>query len=228
MSFVGRNKRPQQWRSAGLGVLVVLLVGGCTSSADTSATADSTVPTSAESTAGVTEPVTEPQSSITLSSAPLITVAGAGSAVIGCLTNGSLSGAFEEKAVDVLTEVNTRNEGENAPDAYYATKVGKNSIGYFVFGKKATVVVNGDGSWSGESGTDAGTIDIAADGTRATVKATFEGSDAKGQRAKPLTVDLVTTCGVPLPTTIAPTPVNTKQNVSEIIVEQTEAATTPS
>ena len=130
--------------------------------------------------------------------------------------------------MDVLTEVNTRNVGENAPDAYYATKIGKNTIGYFVFGKKATVVVNGDGSWSGESGTDAGTIDIAADGTSAIVKATIEGSDAMGQRAKPLTVDLVTKCGVPLPTTIAPVPANTKQNVTETIVEQTEAPTTPS
>ena len=141
---------------------------------------------------------------------------------------GALSGAFEEKAVNVLTEVNTRNEGENAPDAYYSTKIGKNSIGYFVFGKKATVVVNGDGSWSAESGTDDGTIDIAADGTSATVKATIEGSDANGQRAKPLTIDLVTKCGLTLPTTIAPTPVNTKQNVTEVIVEQTDARTTPS
>ena len=169
--------------------------------------------------------VTDPQPVTTIASP---TFAGSGLGAIGCLTNGSLSGAFEEKAVDVLTQVNTRNEGANAPDAYYSTKIGKNSIGYFVFGKKATVVVNGDGSWSGESGTDAGTIDIAADGTSATVKATIEGSDANGQRAKPLTVDLVTKCGVPLPTTIAPVPVDTKQNVTEVIVEQTDALTTPS
>ena len=172
--------------------------------------------------------VTGPQPSTTIAAAPLPAVPGPDFGGIGCLTNGSLSGAFEEKAVDVLTQVNTRNEGENAPDAYYSTRIGKNSIGYFVFGKKATIVVNGDGSWSGESGKDSGTIDIAADGTRATVKATLEGSDVNGQRAKPLTVDLVTKCGVPLPTTIAPVPVNTKQNVTETIVEQTDAPTTPS
>lgn len=149
-------------------------------------------------------------------------------AKFGCLTSGSLSGAFEEKAVDVLTEVNTSNAGENAPDAYYATRIGKNAVGYFVFGKKVTLVVNGDGSWSGESGTDVGTIDVAADGSGATVKATIEGSDATGQRAKPLTVDLVTTCGVALPTTIAPAPVNTTQNVTEVIVEESDPATTPS
>ena len=171
--------------------------------------------------------VTDPQPVTTVAAAPLPGSPGAGIGVTGCVTNGSLSGAFEEKAVDVLTQVNTLNEGENAPDAYYSTRIGKNTIGYFVFGKKATIVVNGDGSWSGESGTDAGIIEIAADGTSATVKATIEGSDANGQRAKPLTVDLVTKCGVALPTTIAPTPVNTKQNVTEVIVEQTDAPTTP-
>ena len=180
-----------------------------------------------ESVAESTVVATDPQTLTTIAAPSLPGTPAAGLASTGCVTNGSLSGAFEEKAVNVLTEVNTRNEGENAPDAYYSTRVGKNSIGYFVFGKKATVVVNGDGSWSGESGTDAGTINIAADGTSATVKATIEGSDANGQRAKPLTVDLVTKCGVVLPTTIAPTPVNTKQNVTEIIVEQTDAPSTP-
>ncbi len=208
---------------------VALFLAGCTGSSDSS---DTTVPPSSLSeTSETSESITvatEAPPSVTVTTPPVVGVPGAGFAVIGCLTNGSLSGAFEEKAVDVLTEVNTRNEGENAPDAYYSTKIGKNSIGYFVFGKKATIVVNGDGSWSGESGTDAGTIDIAADGTRATVKATIEGSDANGQRAKPLTVELVTTCGVPLPTTIAPTPVNTKQSVTEVIVEETDPSTTPS
>ncbi len=224
MSFSGCHKRPKPWRFAGLSVLVALLVGGCTGSSDSS---DSTSP-SISSASETTLVVTDPQPSTTIAAAPLPGVPGPDFGGIGCLTNGSLSGAFEEKAVDVLTQVNTRNEGENAPDAYYSTKIGKNSIGYFVFGKKATVVVNGDGSWSGESGTDAGTIDIAADGTSATVKATMEGSDANGQRAKPLTVDLVTKCGVPLPATTAPVPVNTKQNVTEVIVEQTDAPTTPS
>ncbi len=201
--------------------MIALLVAGCTGSSDSSDSTSSSSSSGSESTVAIPDP-----QAVTTIAGPLPPGPGAG--VIGCLTNGSLSGAFEEKAVDVLTVVNTRNEGENAPDAYYATKIGKNSIGYFVFGKRATVVVNGDGSWSGESGTDTGTIDIAADGTSATVKATIEGSDANGQRAKPLTVDLVTKCGVPLPSTIAPVPVDTKQDVKEVIVEQTDAPTTPS
>lgn len=142
-----------------------------------------------------------------------------------------MSGPFEENVVDAITRVNTQNAGENAPDAYYATSWGKNTIGYFVFGSKATVVVNGDGSWSGESGTDTGQIEVASDGTKAVVKVTIEGSDATGQRAKPLTLDLVTRCGVEIPTTVVPSPVNTKQNVTVSIVEEpaaNAASTTPS
>ena len=145
---------------------------------------------------------------------------------LGCLTNGTLSGAFELTLVDAVTQVNTQNVGENAPDAYYATSADKNTIAYFVFGKKSTVVVNGDGSWTGESGTDGGSMQIAADGTGATVKATIEGSDVNGQRAKPLTLDLVTRCGVLLPSAVAPVPVNTAQKFTEKIVE--DPSTTPS
>lgn len=147
---------------------------------------------------------------------------------IGCLTNGSLSGAIDLKLVDSITQVNTQNVGENAPDAYYATVAGKNTIGYFVFGKKATVVVNGDGSWTGQSGGENGAITIAADGTGATVKATIEGSDVNGLRAKPLTLDLVTKCGVELPVVAVPQPVDTKQDFTEKIVEETDLSKTPS
>ena len=148
---------------------------------------------------------------------------------IGCLTNGSISGAIDEKVVDGVTQVNTQNLGENAPDAYYATTVGKNTVGYFVFGKKTTVVVNGDGSWTGQSGADSGAIAIAADGTGGMVKATIEGSDVNGLRAKPLTLDLVTKCGVELPVVVAPTaPPDTKQKFTEKIVEETDLSKTPS
>lgn len=230
MSFAGRSRASLTRRTVCSGVSAALLLVGCTSSADSTDSADPTKTdaTSAEVSAVVSDPSSTAAASTALpestgASGPLPSIA-----TLGCLTSGSLSGAFEEKALDVRTEVNTSNVGENAPDAYYATRIGKNTVGYFVFGKKVTLVVNGDGSWSGESGTDVGTIDVAADGSGATVKATIEGSDANGQRAEPLTVDLVTRCGVALPTTIAPAPVNTKQNVTEIIVEATDPATTPS
>lgn len=209
-----------------LGVSLLLAVSGCSSSSDGNDATDAAT-TVAESSAAPVDSAPSTQAS-TAPGPPVVALPQPPAPSVGCLTSGTLSGAFDEKVTDVITEVNTANAGENAPDAYYATRVGKNTIGYFVFGKKATVVVNGDGSWSGESGTDAGVIEVAADGTKATVKATIEGSDANGQRAKPLTVDLVTRCGVTLPTTIAPAPVNTKQNVTEVVVEQTDPATTPS
>lgn len=228
MSFVGRHIAPQSLRVACSALSIALLVAGCTSSSNSADSSVGAPPSSSDSAVVSSDPSTSADASSSsagpsVASPPAISVP-----TIGCLTSGSLSGPFEEKVVDVLTEVNTRNVGENAPDAYYATRIGKNTVGYFVFGKKVTLVVNGDGSWSGESGTDVGTIDVAGDGTGATVKATIEGSDATGQRAKPLTVDLVTTCGVELPTTVPPAPVDTKQDVSEVIVEQSDPATTPS
>ncbi len=200
---------------------MALVLAGCTSSADST---DSPA-ASSDVAAVASDPSTSSSASTSVAQSSIAAPPVPSAVKIGCLTSGSLSGPFEETAVDVLTEVNTSNAGENAPDAYYATRIGKNTVGYFVFGKKVTLVVNGDGSWSGESGTDVGTIDVAADGSGATVKATIEGSDATGQRAKPLTVDLVTTCGLTLPTTIAPAPANTKQNVTEVIVEETTPAT---
>ena len=216
--------------AAGSVVFAVLFLSACSSSSGSTEAVDTSVTTSAASTevpaivstvAGSTAngPVVAPPVSVETGPS------------LGCLTNGTMSGPFKEKVVDAITRVNTQNAGENAPDAYYATSWGKNTIGYFVFGSKATVVVNGDGSWSGESGSDVGQIDIASDGTKAVVNVTIEGSDAMGQRAKPLTLDLVTRCGVELPTTIAPVPVNTKQNVTVSIVEEpagSTASTTPS
>lgn len=224
------------WRrrqiSGSIGVVtIVLLVGlaGCKSSSGSTdaapSTADSTPSVappldSSASTAAPTTASTDTPSSVVLPAVPV--------ARTGCLTNGTMSGPFEEKVVDAITQVNTQNVGENAPDAYYATSWGKNTIGYFAFGRKATVVVNGDGSWSGQSGADGGTIKVAPDGASATVQVTLEGSDATGQRAKPLTLNLITKCGVLLPVTIPPAPVNTKQNVTVSIVEETIPSSTPS
>ncbi len=206
--------------------LCVGLVAGCSGGDSKPGTGPTTTSSAApsidESTTGAAE-VT--QGSVPASTL-LPTVALPTGPVIGCLTNGSITGAFEVKLVDSITQVNTKNVGENAPDAYYATSAGKNTVGYFVFGNKSTVVVNGDGSWTGESGADSGSMKIAADGSGAIVKATIEGSDVNGQRAKPLTLDLVTKCGVELPSTVPPTPADTKQKFTETVVEDT--STTPS
>ena len=200
----------------GLAAVSLALVGCSGGSSDTTSAASDSAATTVQGTAF---PSTDP-------TAPTVAVVQPTAPALGCVTNGKLSGAFDLEVKDAITQVNTQNVGENAPDAYYSTFAGKNTIGYFAFGNKATVVVNGDGSWIGESGGE-GTIEVAADGTAATVSATLEGSDPTGQRAKPLTVDLVTKCGVTLPTTIPPVPVDTKQNFTEKIVEET-LPTTPS
>jgi hypothetical protein len=222
-----RRRRPL---SGSLGfATMVLVVGlaGCKSSSGTDAptTAEATAPlaptldSAAQTTLVPTSASGEP-SSVVLPAVPVNK--------IGCLTNGTMSGPFEEKVVDAITQVNTQNAGENAPDAYYATTWGKNTIGYFAFGRKATIVVNGDGSWSGQSGADGGKIEVAPDGTSATVQVTLEGSDATGQRAKPLTLNLITKCGVTLPSTVPPAPVNTKQNVTVSSTMETVPSSTPS
>lgn len=199
----------------GLAVVSLALAACGGGSSDTTSAPTDSAATTVPGTAFPTE-----------SAAPTLPVALPTAPAVGCVTNGKLSGAFELEVKDAITQVNTQNVGENAPDAYYSTYAGKNTIGYFAFGKKATVVVNGDGSWTGETGGE-GTIEVASDGTSATVSATLEGSDSTGQRAKPLTVDLVTKCGVTLPTTLPPKPVDTKQNFTEKIVEET-LPTTPS
>lgn len=200
---------------------------GCSSggSSDSASGPANSVSTGQTTDAAAT-PVASPTQGSIASSSPLPTVPGPVGQSLGCLTNGTLSGAFDIKVVDAVTRVNTQNVGENAPDAYYATSADKNTIAYFVFGKKSTVVVNGDGSWTGESGTDGGSIQIAADGSGAVVKATIEGSDVNGQRAKPLTVDLVTKCGVKIPVPVPVLPANTAQKFTEKIVD--ESSTTPS
>jgi hypothetical protein len=225
-----------RWRrrqTSGLTSIAVVAVlsglAGCSSSSGTTDAPSSTAATAAtaESSPSTGDaPDTLASSTVeasTVASAPVGPVTNT-----GCLTNGTMSGPFEEKVVDAITQVNTQNAGENAPDAYYATSWGKNTIGYFAFGGKATIVVNGDGSWSGQSGADGGKIEVAPDGTSATVQVTLEGSDATGQRAKPLTLNLITKCGVVLPVTVPPAPVNTKQNVTVSIVEDTTPAKTPS
>ena len=128
---------------------------GCSSggSSDSASGPANSVSTGQTTDAAAT-PVASPTQGSIASSSPLPTVPGPVGQSLGCLTNGTLSGAFDIKVVDAVTRVNTQNVGENAPDAYYATSADKNTIAYFVFGKKSTVVVNGDGSWTGESGTD--------------------------------------------------------------------------
>lgn len=211
--------------------LCVGLVTGCSGGDSNPGTGPTAPPSAAPSSAAPSSDESSTAAAeVTQGSVPattlLPTVALPTGPVIGCLTNGSITGAFEVRLVDSITQVNTKNVGENAPDAYYATSAGKNTVGYFVFGNKSTVVVNGDGSWTGESGADSGSMEIAADGSGAIVKATIEGSDVNGQRAKPLTLDLVTKCGVELPTTVPPTPADTKQKFTETVVEDT--STTPS
>ena len=213
-------------RSAVYSILCVGLVAGCSGGDSKPGTGPTTTASAAPSTdESSTAPAEVPQGSVSPTTL-LPAVALPPGPFIGCVTNGSLSGAFDLTVVDAITQVNTQNVGENAPDAYYATSAGKNTVGYFVFGKKSTVVVNGDGTWTGESGGDSGSMTIAADGSGAVVKTTIDGSDVNGQRAKPLTVDLVTKCGVPLPTTIAPAPADTTQKFTEKVVDDT--STTPS